>query len=102
MNCDEIVVVHSSEHIVEECDTIEGLKFDDSIMWIETVTDPRPDGELEDLLLLWFKEIFLLFKVFGRLVSFLLVDFVERCNNGLLSVVVGYSLEIVITDAKEV
>jgi hypothetical protein len=96
------MVVHSFKNIVEECDTVKGLKFDHGIVWIEIVTGPGPDGELEDLLCLGFKKIFLLLEVFGRLVIFLKVDFVEGCDNGLLSVVVGYGLEIVITDAKEV
>ena len=96
------MVVDSSENIVEECNAIEGLKFDHSIVRIEIVTGPNSNGELEDLFCLGFKEILLLFEVFGRLVSFLLVDLVECCYNRLLSVAVGYSLEIVITNTEEV
>ncbi len=96
------MVVHSFKNIVEECDTIEGLKFDHGIVWIEIITGPGPDGELEDLLCFGFKEIFLLLEVFGRLVIFLMVDFVEGCDDGLFSVVVGDRLEIVIADAEEV
>jgi hypothetical protein len=46
---DEIVVINSPKNIVKERDAIERLKFNHSIVGVEPVADPGPDGEFDDL-----------------------------------------------------